>query len=88
MTASDQDSRDWAERLGAWLGARWQWLVVGVLLLFALNNVAGIVVGAVGLIAFANRIAGRVLSAGRVVRQVREIVIEPDDSGDESEDDA
>lgn len=88
MTDSDRDSRDWGERLGAWLGARWQWLVLAVLLLFALNNVVGIVVGAVGLIAFANRIAGRLLSAGRVVRQVREIVIEPDDSGDDAGDDA
>lgn len=68
------EGRGWEERIGAWLGARWQWLVVGVLLLFALNNFVGIVVGAVGMLAFAHRIAGQLLGAGRVVAQVKEIV--------------
>lgn len=82
MTTSGQGSRGWEERLGAWLGARWQWLVVGVVLLFALNSLVGVLVGAVGLIAFAHRIAGRLLGAQRVVQQVQQIVSDPDDSGD------
>jgi len=82
MTASDQESRDWGERVGAWLGARWQWLLAGVLLLFALNNLVGLVVGAVGLIAFAHQITGRLLGARRVVQQIQEIVIDPEDSGE------
>lgn len=84
MTASGQNSRDWGERLGAWLGARWQWLVVAVLLLFALNNLVGVVVGAVGLIAFGHRIAGRLLGARRVVQQVQQIVSDPDESEEEA----
>lgn len=83
MTTSGQDSRDWEGKLGAWIAARWQWLIVAVLLLFALNNLAGVVVGALGLIAFANRIAGRLLGARRVVQQVQQIVSDPDDPGDE-----
>ena len=83
MTASDQNSPDIGERLGAWLGARWQWLVVAVVLLFALNNLVGIVAGAVGLIAFAHRISGRLLGAQKVVEQVQQMVSDPDDSGDE-----
>ncbi len=82
MTASDQPSRDIGERLGAWLGARWQWLVVAVVLLFALNNLVGIVAGAVGLIAFAHQISGRLLGARRVVEQVQHMVSDPDDSED------
>jgi len=73
------DSRDWGVRLGAWLGARWQWLVVGVLLLFALNNLVGVVVGALGLLAFVNGIAGRLLGARRVVQQVQKMVGDPED---------
>ena len=83
MTISGQDSRDWGEKLGAWIAARWQWLIVAVLLLFALNNLVGVVVGAVGLIAFANGIAGRLLGARRVVQQVQQIVSDPDDPGEE-----
>ena len=83
MTEPNQDSPDWGEKVGAWLGARWQWLVVGVLLLFALNNLVGVIVGAVGLILFANRIAGRLLSAGRMAQQVHRIIGDPDDHGDD-----
>jgi len=36
-----------------------------------------------GLIAFANRIAGRLLGARRVVQQVQQIVGDPDDRGEE-----
>lgn len=76
------ESRGWEERLGAWLGARWQWLVMGVVLLFALNNVVGILVGAVGMLLFAHRIAGRLLGAGRVVAQIQEIVGDSDPADD------
>jgi hypothetical protein len=58
-------------------------LIVAVVLLFVLNNLVGFLVGSLGLIAFANRIAGRVLGAQRVVQQVRQIVSDPDDRGDE-----
>lgn len=83
MKNSNQNAADWGERVGAWLGARWQWVILAILLVFALNNLVGVVAGAVGLLLFANRIAGRLLGAGRVVRQVREIVIEPDGSEEE-----
>ncbi len=83
MTISGQDSRDWEGKLGAWIGARWRWLIVAVLLLFAFNNLAGLVFGSLGLIAFANRIAGRLLGARRVVQQVQQIVSDPDDPGEE-----
>jgi hypothetical protein len=82
MTASDHEPRDWGEKLGAWLGARWRWLVAGVVLLFALNNLIGIIVGAVGLLLFANRIAGELLAAQRVVQQVQRVVGDYDDHGD------
>ena len=85
MTISGQDSTDWGEKLGAWIGARWQWLIVAVLLLFAFNNFVGVVVGSLGLIAFANRIAGRLLGARRVVQQVQQIVSDPDDPVDRGE---
>ena len=83
MTTSGAESRDWKETLANWVAARWRWLVVAVLLLFALNNLVGLVVGFLGLITFANRIAGRVLSARRVVQQVQQIVSDPDDHRDE-----
>lgn len=84
MTISGQSSQDREGRLGAWVRARWQWLIVAVLLLFALNKLVGGVVGAVGLIVFANRLAGRLLAARRVVQQVHQVVSDPDDSGEES----
>jgi len=58
-------------------------LIAAVLLLFAFNKLVGLVVGFLGLITFANRIAGRLLSARTVVQQVQQIVSDPDDRGDE-----
>ena len=84
MTSSGEGSRDWTDALTDWVGARWRWLVVAALLLFAFNNLAGLVVGITGLIAFANRVAGRVLKARRVVQQVQQIVTDPDDAGEEA----
>ena len=84
MTTSDHGPRDWGEKLGAWLRARWRWLVAGVVLLFVLNNLLGIIVGAVGLVFFANRIAGRLLAAQRVVQQVQQVVGDSDDHGEET----
>ena len=83
MTISGQDARDSKAKLGDRIGARWRWLIVAVLLLFVINNLVGLVVGSLGLIAFANRIAGRVLSARRVVQQVQQIMSDPDDPGEE-----
>lgn len=82
MTTSGQDTETWEGKLGAWLGARWRWLVVAVVLLFAFNKLVGIAVGSLGLIAVANRVAGRVLGARRVVQQVQQIVSDPDDPGE------
>ena len=82
MTESGQDTRDWMGKLGDWIGARWRGLILAVLLLFALNNLAGLIVGALEMIAFANRIAGRALSARRVVQQVQQIVSDRDDRGE------
>ncbi len=65
-----------------WLEAHWRWVIVGVLLLFAFNNIAGVLVGVTGLITFANRVAGRALKAQRVVQQVQQMVTKPDDLGD------
>ena len=82
MTISSQESGDWKGTVGDWIGARWRWLVVAVLLLFAFNNIVSLAVGSLGLVAFANRIAGRVLNARRVLQQVQEIVSGPDDRGE------
>ena len=79
MTISGEESRDWGEILADWVGAHWRWLLLAVVLLFAFNNFAGLVVGFMGLIAFANRVAGRVLKAQRMVQQVKQIVADPDD---------
>jgi hypothetical protein len=83
MTVPAEESRDGKEVLVAWLEARWRWLIVAVLLLFAFNNLVGLVVGFLGLVAFANRIVGRVLKARRVVQQVQQIVTNPDDVREE-----
>ena len=77
MTISGEESRDWKEILVDWVEARWRWLIVAVLLLFAFNNLVGSVVGIMGLIAFVNRVAGRVLRTRRVVQQVQQIVTNP-----------
>jgi len=79
MTISGEESRDWMEILVDWVEARWRWLIVAFVLLFAFNNLAGLVVGITGLIALANRVAGRALKARRVVQQVQRIVTGPDD---------
>ncbi len=83
MTISGEESRDWKESLVDWVEARWRWLIVAVLLLFAFNNLVGSVVGIMGLIAFVNRIVGRALRARRVVQQVQQIVTNPDDLREE-----
>ncbi len=85
MTISGEESRDWKEILMDWVGARWRWLIVAVLLLFAFNNLVGLVVGSMGLIAVVNRVGGRVLKARRVVQQVQQIVTNPNDLREEVE---
>ncbi len=85
MTISGEESRDWKEILADWVGARWRWLIVAVVVLFALNNLVGLTVGIMGLLAFANRVVGRVLKARRVVQQVQQIVANPDDLREEVE---
>ena len=79
LSAMSEESRNWKEIPMDWIEARWRWLIVAVVLLFAFNNLVGLVVGITGLIAFANRVAGRVLKARRVVQQVQQIVTNPDD---------
>ena len=81
MTISGEESRDWKESLVDWVEARWRWLIVAVLLLFAFNNLVGSVVGIMGLIAFVNRLVGRVTR--RVVQQVQQIVTNPDNLREE-----
>jgi hypothetical protein len=83
MMVSGEESRGWKEILMDWVEARWRWLIVAVLLLFAFNNLVGLVVGLMGLIAFANGVVGRVLRAKRVVQQVQQIVTNPDDVREE-----
>ena len=83
MTISGEKSRDWKAILVDWVEARWRWLIVAVLLLFAFNNLAGLVVGIMGLIAFVNRVVGRVLRARKLVQQVQQIVTNPDDLREE-----
>jgi len=83
MTISGEESRDWKESLVDWVEARWRWLIVAVLLLFAFNNLVGSVVGIMGLIAFVNRLVGRVLKTRRVVQQVQQIITNPDNLREE-----
>ena len=85
MTISGEESRDWKESLVDWVEARWRWLIVAVLLLFAFNNLVGSVVGIMGLIAFVNRVVGRALRARKVIQQVQQIVANPDDLPEEVE---
>ena len=85
MTISEEESRDWKETIVDWVGARWQWLIVPVVLVFAFNRLAGLVVGVLGLIAVANRVVGRVLKARRVVQQLQQIVTNPDEFQEEVE---
>ena len=85
MTISGEESRDWREILVDWVGARWRWLIVAVVLLFAFNRLVGLAVGVMGLIALANRVVGRVLRTRRVVQQLQQIVPDPDDFQEEVE---
>ena len=84
MTIPGEESRenheDWPEILTGWVVARWRWLVAGVVLLFALNNLVGSVVGIMGLLALGNRVVGRVLRARRAVQQVQQIVTNVDEA--------
>ena len=85
MTIQSEESQDWKETLADWIGARWRWLVVIVVLLFAFNHLAGFVVGIMGLTAFVNRVVGRALSTRRVVRQVQQLVTDSDDFDEDAE---
>jgi len=83
MTISGEESRDWKEIAADWATGRWRWWVAAVLLLFALNNLVGSVVGIMGLIALGNRVVGRVMRARRVVQQIQQIVTNPEDLREE-----
>ena len=79
MTVPSETPRDWREALEDRVWARWRWLIVLVVFVFVLNNLAGFLVGIVGVLALANRIAGRVVNARRLAQQVRQIVADPSD---------
>ena len=83
MTIPGDAPRDWKETVGDWLWARWRWLAVAVVLLFALNNLAGMIAGAVGLISFLGRFSGRLLAARRMAEEVRQVVSGPDGQGED-----
>ena len=86
MTISDERSRDWKEDLVDWVGSQWRWILVIIVLLFAFNRLAGLAAGLMGLIALVNRVVGRAMKMRKVVEQVQQIVTEPDDSREKSED--
>jgi len=52
MTDASETPRGWSEALEDGVWARWRLLLVLVVLLFALNSLAGLVVGSLGFIAF------------------------------------
>ena len=79
MTATPEPRPDWRDALADRFWARWRLWVVVVVLVFALNSLAGILAGSLGLIAFANRMAGRALRARRMVEEARRIVADSDD---------
>ncbi len=79
MTVPSETPRDWREALEDRVWARWRWLIVLVVFVFVLNNLAGLLVGIVGVLALAHRIAGRVMNARRLAQQVRQIVADPSD---------
>ncbi|MEE2670021.1 MAG: hypothetical protein VYD78_08465 [Gemmatimonadota bacterium] len=85
MTIQGEGSRDWKEAAVDWIGARWQWLILIVVVVFAFNRFAGLAVGIMGLTAFVNRVVGRVLSTRRVVQQVQQIVTDSDDLNEDVE---
>tara|TARA_Y100000590_G_scaffold465364_1_gene637469 strand:- start:7472 stop:7750 length:279 start_codon:yes stop_codon:yes gene_type:complete len=86
MTISDERPRDWKEDLVDWVGSQWRWILVGIVLLFAFNRLAGLAAGLMGLIALVNRIVGRAMKMRKVVEQVQQIVTEPDDLREKSKD--
>ena len=69
--SAHEQRRDWKETLADRIWARWRLWVVLVVLAFAVNSLAGLLAGTIGLVAFANRIAGRALKARRLVEQAR-----------------
>ena len=73
---------DWREAVEDRVWARWRWLLGFVVVVFVLNNLVGLIVGGLGAIAFAHRLAGQALRAGRIAQQVREIVVEPERAED------
>ena len=79
MTTPTETPRDWKEAVEDRFWAKWRWIVALVVLVFVLNNLVGLLVGGVGLIAFANRIVGRALKAHRLAQQVQQIVADPPD---------
>ena len=77
MTTPAEPPGDWKEAVEDRFWAQWRWIVALVVLVFVLNNLVGLMVGGVGLIAFANRIVGRAIKAHRLAQQVHQIVAEP-----------
>ena len=76
-----EPKKDWRDALADRFWARWRLWLVLVVLIFALNSLAGILAGTLGVIAFANRLAGRALSARRMVQQARDLVADRDERG-------
>lgn len=79
MTMPNETPRDRKQALDDGTRARWRWLIALVVLVFVLNNLAGLIIGGLGVIAFANRIAGRAIKAQRLAQQVRRVVSDPSD---------
>jgi hypothetical protein len=79
MTDPSETRRGWLEALEDGVWARWRWLIAFVVLIFVLNNLFGLIVGALGAVAFANRLVGRALRAQRLAQQVRQVVADPPD---------
>lgn len=79
MTQPDETPPDWREAVEDGIWARWRWLLAFVVLVFVLNNLVGLVVGGLGVIAFAHRMSGRAIRAAKLAQQVREIVADPRD---------
>jgi len=77
-TNAPEPQPSWRDALADRFWARWRLWVVLVVVLFALNSLAGTFAGALGLIAFANRITGRALRARRLVQEARQIVADSD----------
>ena len=79
MTKPSETPRDRKETLDDRIWGRWRWLIALVVLVFVLNNLVGLIVGGLGVIAFANRIAGRAIKAQRLAQQARRVVADPSD---------